>query len=116
MPLLVTETSPDKKALLLLPSSQLAAPSMKVGANSRAYSSEAMVSGLLRMTLSSASTTLPPWDHRIQWAQALPSPLALPSAKPPGCPFSLSFVISVKKSAVLSGIPSKPASWTWETR
>ena len=48
------------------------------------YSSALTVSGELMITLSFLSTRLPPCDHSAQCTQALPSPEARPSAKPPG--------------------------------
>ena len=43
-----------------------------------------MVSGELMTTLPLSSTILPPWLQTIQCAKLLPSPTALPSAKPAG--------------------------------
>src|SRR4030067_1537753 len=82
MPLLVMLTCPSTKALLLFGSSQDRVPGTKVAYSSLAYSSALMVSGLLMTTLFFSSTILPPCAHTSQCTQELPSPPALPSAKP----------------------------------
>src|ERR1035441_8930539 len=87
MPLLVTEIWPSRKALLLLGSSHDSVPGMKVAYSSLPYSSAFIVSGLAITTLLSLSTSLPPKAH-ISQLHHRPSPVALPSAMPPGIPFS----------------------------
>ena len=97
MPFCVRPISPARKALLLLVSSQESVPGMKVSYSAWAYFSASTVSGLSITTWSFSSTSLPPCDHTTQVHQALPSPTALPSAKPGGCPLSLSLRQSSRK-------------------
>jgi hypothetical protein len=61
------------------------------------------------MTLSFASTALPPNDHRFQWTQVLPSPEAWPRAKPPGVPFAFIALAYSRKASVVFGNSEKPA-------
>src|SRR4051794_20972222 len=86
MPLLVQWTSLARNALLFEASFHEAVPGIMEPYSVLANSSALAVSGELRMTLSLASTALPPCDHRHQCTQVLPSPDAWPSAKPPGVP------------------------------
>src|ERR1700722_4075626 len=60
-------------------------------------------------TLSFLSTMLPPWAHRHQYAQVLPSPEAWPRAKPPGVPFFLVAFAHSRSSAVVPGNLENPA-------
>src|SRR5437763_8229987 len=113
MPLLVTETSPARKARLLFGSSQEPVPGTITEYSSFAYSSALQVPCLLTATvLSSASTVLPPWAHRHQCVQSFASPTAWPRAKPIGWFFSLSALASFRDPSVLSGNFSNPASFT----
>ena len=67
---------------------------------------------LLMTTLPFSSTILPPWDQTSQLAKSLPSPTALPSAKPAGLSvFFRSWQIS-RNPSVFSGNLSNPASLT----
>src|SRR5512139_878174 len=76
-----------------------------------------MVSGLLMTTLPFSSTILPPWDQTSQCVHTLPSPVALPSAKPAcGRPFALSAWQYLRNDAVSFGNVSKPACFMWLTR
>src|SRR5690349_21225704 len=63
------------------------------------------------VTLPLASTILPPCDHTSQWHQTLPSPVALPSAKPGGMPLALYAWASLRNPAVSFGNSLKPASF-----
>ena len=74
------------------------------------------VSGLSMTTLLSLSTSLPPNAHSSQCVQVLPSPVALPSAKPGGVPFSFSALHSFRKPSVSFGNLSKPAAFMWLSR
>src|SRR6185312_9395320 len=62
------------------------------------------------------STSLPPCAHTIHWHQVLPSPVALPSAKPGGVPFSFNALQSFRNPSVSFGNVSKPAAFTWLCR
>ena len=75
-----------------------------------------MVSGLLMTTLFFSSTILPPNAHSSQWVQVLPSPVALPRAKPPGVPLAFSACISLRKPSVSLGKVLKPAAFMWLSR
>src|SRR4051812_18824590 len=109
MPLLVTLTWLSRKALLLFGSSHDNVPGMKVAYSSLPYSRARAVSGLSITTLLLASTSLPPCDQ-ISQLHHRPSPVALPSAKPPGVPLACSAFIIARKPAVSFGKLSKPAA------
>jgi hypothetical protein len=83
-----------------------------VAYSSLAYSSALIVSGLSMTTLLFLSTSLPPCDQSSQWHHR-PSPVALPSAKPAGVPFSFMALSSFRKPSVSFGKLSKPAAFTW---
>src|SRR6476469_7428221 len=87
MPLFVTLIWPSRNALLLLGSSHDSVPGMNVAYSSLPYSSAFSVSGLSMTTLLFLSTSMPPCDQTSQLHHR-PSPVALPSAIPPGVPFS----------------------------
>ena len=90
--------------MLLLGSSQEAAPGMKVAARALPYFSASIVSLLLMVIWSFSSVSEPPWVHISQWHQELPSPVALPSAKPIGWPLALSLLRHVEEAVeVASG-------------
>ncbi|OGA17978.1 MAG: hypothetical protein A3I63_04570 [Betaproteobacteria bacterium RIFCSPLOWO2_02_FULL_66_14] len=116
MPFAVTLHWLSRKALLLFGSSQESVPGTKVPYSSFAYSSALTVSGLLITTLLFWSTSLPPWDQSSQCVQTLPSPVALPKAKPPGVPFSFNAFISFRKPSVSRGKLENPAALTWLSR
>src|SRR4051812_24115831 len=109
MPLLVTLIWLSRNALLLFGSSHDSVPGMKYWYSSLPYSSAFSVSGLSITTLLFASTSLPPCDH-ISQLHHRPSPVALPSAKPPGVPLACSAFIIARKPAVSFGNASKPAA------
>src|SRR5689334_9144339 len=79
-------------------------------------SSAFTVSGELRITLSFLSTRLPPCAHRHQYTQALPSPVAWPSAMPPGVLLRLVALAYSRNSSVVAGNFEKPAFCKAETR
>src|ERR1700712_4595780 len=116
MPFAVRLTWPSRKALLFDGSCHDSVPGTKVSYSCFAYSSDAMVSGELMTTLPLSSTILPPCDHISQCAQLLPSPTALPRAKPHGVFLAFSAWHSLRKPAVSLGIVSKPAAFTWLSR
>src|SRR5216683_7097195 len=109
MPLLVHEISPARKALLLKASFHAAVPGIIFSYSCLAYSSAFTVSGELRMTLSFLSTTLPPCAHRHQCTQVLASPVAWPSAMPPGLLLRLVALAYSKSSSVVAGNFENPA-------
>src|SRR5260221_14309309 len=89
MPLLVRLISPARNALLLLGSCQESVPGMKVSYICLAYSSAAVVSGVLMTTLFLSSTILPPCDQSSQGVHEFASPVAWPRSKPGDVPFFL---------------------------
>src|ERR1700712_958507 len=111
MPLLVYEIWPSRNALLLFGSSHDSVPGMNVAYSSLPYSSARCVSGLSITTLLLASTSLPPCDHTSQLHHR-PSPVALPSAKPPGVFFACSACSILRKPSVSLGKLSKPAAFS----
>src|SRR5262245_31197653 len=116
MPLLVQWISPARKALLLKESFHEAVPGMKFSYSCLAYSSAFTVSGELRMTLSFLSTTLPPCAHKHQCTQQLPSPVAWPSAMPPGVLLRFVALAYSRNSSVVAGNFEKPAFFSAKTR
>src|SRR3954451_15512211 len=109
MPLLVQLISPARNALLLEESFQAAVPGIMLPYSALAYSSALAVSGELMVTLSFLSTDSPPFDHRHQCTQLLPSPEAWPSAKPPGVFCAFIALVYSRKASSLSGDFEKPA-------
>src|SRR4051812_2537678 len=109
MPLLVTLIWPSRNALLLFGSSHDRVPGMKVAYSCLPYSSAFRVSGLLMTTLLLVSTSLPPCDQISQLHQR-PSPVALPSAKPPGVPLACRACSILRKPSVSFGKLSNPAA------
>ncbi len=79
------------------------------------YSSAFSVSGLSITTLLFWSTSLPPNAHTSQLHHR-PSPVALPSAMPPGVPLACSAFIIFRKPSVSFGKVSKPAAFTMLSR
>src|SRR6266446_7058978 len=116
MPLLVQEISPARKALLLKASFHAATPGIMLSESCLAYSSAFTVSGELRITLSFLSTRLPPCAHRHQCTQVLPSPVACPSAMPPGVLFFFVAFANSRNSSVVAGNFEKPALFSAEMR
>src|SRR6058998_1902545 len=116
MPLLVQEISPARNALLLKASFHDATPGIMLSKSCLAYSSALMVSGELRMTLSFLSTTLPPCAHKHQCTQQLASPVAWPSAMPPGVLLRLVALAYSRNSSVVAGNFVKPAFFNAEIR
>src|SRR5215470_5403120 len=116
MPLLVHEISPARKALLLKASFHAATPGIMLSESCLAYSSAFAVSGELRIILSFLSTRLPPNAHRHQYTQALPSPVACPSAMPPGVLFFFVALAYSRNSSVVAGNFDIPAFCSEEIR
>src|SRR5437660_8327018 len=116
MPLLVHEISPARKALLLKASFHAATPGIMLSESCLAYSSALTVSGELMTTLSFLSTTLPPCAHRHQCTQQLASPVAWPSAMPPGLPLRFVALANSRNSSVVAGNLDIPAFCRAEMR
>ena len=79
---------------------------MKVPASSLPYLRASIVSLLLIVTWLFSSVSDPPNVHISQWHQELPSPVALPSAKPIGWPLALSFLAMSRKPSRSPGTVS----------
>src|SRR6185503_15874092 len=95
---------PDKKARLLLVSSQASPPSSIVSFHrATAYLIDSTVSLLFSTTLPSASTSLPPNDHRKGYHQPGASPKVWPAVWPIGRPFAFSFLPASRSLSSVSG-------------
>src|SRR5262245_54329033 len=110
MPFSVRLTSPARKALLLLGSSQDKVPGTNVSYMALEYSSAVRVCLELITTLFLSSTIMPPCAQTSQWHQVLASPTALPRAKPHGVRLALSERNSLRKLGRSRGISLKPAA------
>jgi hypothetical protein len=115
MPLFVTEIWPSRNALLLFGSSHDRVPGMKFAYISLPYSSAFIVSALSITTLLSLSTSLPPKAQTSQLHHR-PSPVALPSAMPPGVPFSFTALSIFRKLSVSFGKLSNAADFSTLSR
>src|SRR6185503_10332925 len=96
---------PDRKARLLLVSSQASPPSSIVSFHSAtAYLIDSTVSLLFSTTvLPSASTSLPPNDQRKGYHQPGASPKVWPAVCPIGRPLALSFLPMSRKVSQSAG-------------
>src|SRR5579871_4074096 len=103
---------PDRKARLLLVSSQARPPSSIVSFQSAtANFTDSTVSLVLSTTvLPSASTSLPPHDHMYGYHQPGASPNVCPAVWPYGWPAAFSFLPTVRNSSQLLGNSCAPAS------
>src|SRR5436190_20010270 len=101
---------PDKKARLLLVSSQASPPSSMVSFHrATANLIDSTVSLLFSTTvLPSASTSLPPNDNRNGYHQPGASPKVWPAVSPSGRPLTLSFLPASRSLSSVSGIVSYP--------
>src|SRR6476646_1131646 len=101
---------PDKKARLLPESSHANPPSSQASFHrATANLTDSIVSLLPSTTvLPSASTSLPPHDHRYGYQNALASPKACAKVWPSGCPLALSFLPASRHSAQVAGYFSGP--------
>src|SRR5436189_124218 len=95
----------DRKARLLLVSSQARPPSSIVSFHiATAYLIASTVSLLFSTTvLPSASTSLPPNDHRNGYHQPGASPKVCPAVWPIGRPLALSFLPASRSLSSVSG-------------
>src|SRR5204862_5186130 len=96
---------PDRKARLLLESSHASPPSSQHSfQNGTANLTDSSVSLLFSTTvLPSASTSLPPHDHRYGYHQPGASPKVCPAVWPSGRPFAFSFLPASRNFSQFSG-------------
>src|ERR1700736_1995911 len=101
---------PARNARLLPESSQARAPSSQASFQKpTAYLTDSTVSLLLSTTvLPSASTSLPPHDHRYGYQNALASPKACAKVWPSGWPLAFNFLPAARHSSQVSGYFSGP--------
>src|SRR5438067_3651724 len=101
---------PERKARLLPESSQARAPSSQASFHiATANFTDSIVSLELSTTvLPSASTSLPPHDHRYGYQNALASPKACASVWPSGRPLAFSFLPASRHASQVSGYFSGP--------
>src|SRR6516225_11215368 len=117
-PLLVALMLPDRKARLLLVSSQASAPSSQVSFQKpTANLTDSMVSLLFNTTvLPSASTSLPPPDHKYGYHQLGASPNVCPAVWPIGRPLAFNFLPASRKASQVSGKVLYPISSNHDLR
>src|SRR5213078_260332 len=108
----------DRKARLLLVSSQASPPSSIVSFHrATANLIDSTVSLLFSTTvLPSASTSLPPNDHRKGYHQPGASPKVWPAVWPIGRPLAFSFLPASRKVSQVSGNLSYPTSANHDLR
>src|SRR6516162_4028661 len=109
---------PDRNARLLLVSSQASPPSSIVSFHSAtANFTDSTVSLVLSTTvLPSASTSLPPQDHRYGYHQPGASPKVCPAVWPIGRPLALSFLPASSNASQVSGKLLYPTSSNHDLR
>src|ERR1051326_7575209 len=109
---------PDKKARLLLVSSQASPPSSQASFQSpTANLTDSTVSGLFSTTvLPSASTSLPPQDHKYGYHQLGASPNVCPAVWPIGRPLAFSFSRASCRETQASGKVWRPLSSNHDLR
>src|SRR6516225_10463695 len=117
-PLLVALMLPERKARLLLVSSQASPPSSQVSFQKpTANLTDSTVSRLFKTTvLPSASTSLPPQDHRYGYHQLGASPNVCPAVCPSGRPLAFSFLPASRKASQVSGKVLYPISSNQDLR
>src|ERR1043166_3536160 len=103
---------PDRKARLLLVSSQASPPSSQASFHRPVTNlTDSMVSRLFRTTvLPSASTSLPPHDHKYGYHQLGASPNVCPAVWPIGRPLAFNFLPASCKAFQVSGKVLYPTS------
>src|SRR5262249_19067314 len=96
---------PDRKARLLLVSSQASPPSSHASFHRpTANLTDSIVSRLFKTTvLPSASTSLPPQDHKYGYHQLGASPNVCPAVWPSGRPLAFNFLQATRKASQVSG-------------
>ena len=104
--------APERKARLLPESSQASPPSSQASFHSpTANLTNSSVAGLSSTTvLPSASTSLPPHDHRYGYQNALASPKACASVWPSGRPLAFSFLPASRHSSQVCRILLRPVA------
>src|SRR6185312_7186626 len=109
---------PDRKARLLLVSSQASPPSSQVSFQKpTAILTDSMVSRLSKTTvLPSASTSFPPQDHNYGYHQPGASPNVCPAVWPMGRPLALSFLPASSNASQVSGKALYPISSNHDLR
>src|SRR6266700_7650195 len=109
---------PARKARLLLVSSQASPPSSQASFQSpTANLTDSMVSRLFKTTvLPSASTSLPPQDHKYGYHQPGASPNVCPAVWPMGWPFALSFLPASSNASQFPGKVLYPSSSNHDLR
>src|ERR1700730_3603136 len=109
---------PDRKARLLLVSSQASPPSSQASFQSAtANVTDSMVSRLFSTTvLPSASTSLPPQDHKFGYHQPGASPNVCPAVWPIGRPLAFNFLPASCTASQGSGEVLCPTSSTHDLR
>src|SRR6516162_4429219 len=109
---------PDRKARLLLVSSQASPPSSQLSFQRPiANLTDSTVSGLFRTTvLPSASTSIPPQDHKYGYHQAGASPNVCPAVWPSGRSLVFNFLPASRKASQVSGKVLYPTSSNHDLR
>src|SRR6516162_3736232 len=109
---------PDRKARLLLVSSQASPPSSHASfQRPTANLIDSTVSRLFKTTvLPSASTSLPPQDHMYGYHQLGASPNVCPAVWPSGRPLALSFLPASSNASQVSGKLLYPTSSNHDLR
>src|SRR4029077_14841552 len=109
---------PDRKARLLLVSSQASPPSSQASfQRPTANLTDSIVSRLLRTTvLPSASISLPPHDHKYGYHQFGASPNVCPAVWPSGRPLAFNFLPASSMASQVSGKALWPTSSNHDLR
>src|SRR6476619_808684 len=109
---------PERKARLLLVSSQASPPSSQASFQSAAANLIDSTVSLLSSTtvLPSASTSLPPHDQRKGYHQPGASPNVWPAVWPIGRPFAFSFLPASRNASQFSGNVGCPTSASQDLR
>src|SRR3954462_9356436 len=108
---------PERKARLLLVSSQARPPSSNESFQKACMDfTDSMVSLELRTTLPFSSTSCPPHDQRCGWLKVGASPKVWPSVWPSGLPLAFSFLPASWYCSQVSGNLLKPTSSNQDLR
>src|SRR5207247_9118917 len=119
-PVFVALIEPARKARLVPESPQARAPSSQASCQKPiANLTDSIVSLLFSTTvLPSASTSLPPHDHKYGYQKAFASPKACATVWPRGCPLAFNFLPASRHSSQVAGYfsASKPISFHHDVR